>query len=163
MNPIPRHRWNPKPPHNPHVSCDWNGKVVRLHHTAMVFKYKTKRRKNRIAEEAAHMRLLQEVAFGRGFSDISYPYVAFPSGRIWVGRGEEILGAHTLNHNTDCAISLAGNFEIQKVTARMRLSVSRFVAGYLHRKFGTKRKLVPHKATYPTSCPGKNACKAFRV
>jgi hypothetical protein len=162
VRPIPRHKWENES-HNKHMACDWTKDPVRLHHTAMVFKYKKRTRRGRIQEEIAHMRLLKDVALGRGYADISYNYVVFPSGRVYVGRGEQVIGAHTINHNTEPGICLAGNFEIQKVTVRMKRTVNGMAAHYLPRKFGTRRKLYPHCKTFATSCPGKNARKAFKL
>lgn len=107
------------------------------------------------------MRVLKRVALGRGYQDISYNYVVFPSGRVWIGRGEEVLGAHTIGHNSDPGVVLAGNYDIQKVSRRMKRSASLLVSKTLPARFGTRRKMIPHRATFGTACPGKNAVRAF--
>jgi hypothetical protein len=160
--PIPRDRWDTGP-RQKHIACDWSNKPVRLHHTVTAFKYKSKRRRNRIREEREHMRLLKQIALGRGFADISYNYVAFPSGRIYVGRGEEVLGAHTIGFNANPGIALAGNYEVSKPSRAMVTNTSRFVSGYLHERYATKRRLIPHRNTFATSCPGKYAIRAFKL
>lgn len=63
------------------------------------------------ADEAAHMRYIQQIAFGRGFIDISYSFVIFNSGNVYEGRGWGKLGAHTKDYNDDAwGITFAGNF-----------------------------------------------------
>ncbi len=51
-------------------------------------------------QEAARMRALQATAFSRGFYDISYSFVVFPSGRAWAARGWDRAGAHTEGFNS---------------------------------------------------------------
>ncbi len=162
---IPRTKWDDNAVQHAgaHQRVDWNRCPVRLHHTAIIFRYKSRTRKGRIAEEAAHMRLLRLVALGRGYSDISYNYVVFPSGRIWIGRGVEVLGAHTLGHNEDPGVCIAGNTDIQRVGTRRVAAISKLVGTHLPKRHGTRRRLIPHSATFSTGCPGRKAMRAFRL
>lgn len=161
--PRSRRGWNPLPPKSTPVHVSWNDDPMRLHHTVTNFKYRAKTRAGRIREEQVHMRLLQQIAFSRGYSDISYNYVSFPSGRVWVGRGEAIKGAHTLDHNDEPGLALAGNYEYQKLTKLQKHRVSYMAGTYLPRKYGTKRRIYPHCKTYATACPGRHARAAFNL
>lgn len=50
-----------------------------LHHTVT--------RSGPADQEHSLMREIQKIAFSRGFSDISYSFIVFPSGRVYEGRG----------------------------------------------------------------------------
>lgn len=71
-----------------------------------------------VAQEMAQMRVLEDIGqsrFGRG---ISYSFVIFPSGRIYMGLGASRIGAHTGNRNsTSLGVVFAGNYEANKPTA----------------------------------------------
>lgn len=71
-----------------------------------------------VAQEMAQMRILEDIGqsrFGRG---ISYSFVIFPSGRIYMGLGASRIGAHTGNRNsTSLGVVFAGNYENHQPTA----------------------------------------------
>jgi hypothetical protein len=106
------------------------------------------------AGEEQEMRNLDAVAFARGFNGISYSWVIFPSGRIYVGRGRNHVGAHTLNYNdTSYGVAFAGNYNEERLTDAQVRSF----------RWLRKRHLDlggapcnPHKAVYATECPGTN-------
>ncbi len=158
--PISKKTWKPKPAKQSPVGCSWKGKSLRVHHTVTAFKYKATTVAGRKLEEQEHMRLLQNIAFSRGFNDLSYNYVLFPSGRVYVGRGQRVVGAHTLGYNTHVGVALVGNYDERRVTYRQRRGMRRLVA-YLREQYGAKANKVPHCATYATACPGKNARKTW--
>jgi hypothetical protein len=116
-----------------------------------------------IEAEKSHMRYLQGVAFGRGFSDISYNHVVFPSGNIYRGRGWEFLGAHNDDENTStlglCAV---GNYEVMKPTqALIQSCIWYFKKG---RRLGRVKKgffIRGHRDSDATACPGKNLYAAL--
>lgn len=73
------------------------------------------RKANRKARrmEKAHNRYLEEVAIDRGFDGISYTDVVYPSGRVYMGRGFQRIGAHTYGRNSfSYGIVFVGNFEL---------------------------------------------------
>lgn len=138
---------------------DWNAAASRglsrnttvtkrvLHHTA----YSALSPNASVAEEAAKMRTIQAGHFARGFSDIGYHAVVFPSGRIWLARPEWAVGAHTLNHNTgSISVSADGNYEITTPTAAMVKAAK--VA--FEKLPGSSTKLYGHYQLNPTACPG---------
>src|SRR5699024_9054129 len=49
--------------------------------------------------------------FSRGWCDVGYNYLVSRNGKIFVGRGYGVLGAHTENANTgNMGISFSGNY-----------------------------------------------------
>lgn len=87
---------------------DWTHHSVTLHLPANAT----------VAQEMAQMRVLERIGqqrFGRG---ISYSFVIFPSGRIYMGLGASRIGAHTGGRNsTSLGVCFAGNYENHKPTA----------------------------------------------
>ncbi len=108
------------------------------------------------------MQQLQTIAFSRDFSDISYSYVVMPSGRVYAGRGAEILGAHTLGHNEAIGICLAGNYSTIPPTKAQVRAVAK-LRQRLKFRFGSRLKMIAHRDVYATSCPGDAAVKAFNL
>jgi len=146
-----RSSWHPAPPKAPHIKVSWtHNSIFFLHHTCT----KPPTTGGAAGEQAA-MRELQRIAFDRGFNDISYSYLVFPSGNIYEGRGFEIEGAHTLGHNEDIGCALVGNYETSKVTAAQEASVL-----WLQKKLGAER-MRPHRSVFATDCPGAKAMSAF--
>ena len=104
--------------------------------------------------ERAEMRNLQQIAFSRGFSDISYSFVVFPSGRIYEGRGKGVEGAHTLGYNdTAYGLCAAGNYETVRPTNELVKSLSWLRRRYLRL---ADKPCRPHRAVYSTACPGRH-------
>ncbi|MGJ9405247.1 N-acetylmuramoyl-L-alanine amidase [Nesterenkonia aurantiaca] len=70
-----------------------------------------------VAQEMAEMRRIERVGqdrFGRG---ISYNFVIFPSGRIYMGLGASRIGAHTGGRNSiSLSVAFAGNYETNRPT-----------------------------------------------
>jgi hypothetical protein len=127
-------------------------------------------RAQRIRDEKRVMRELQQIAFARGYSDISYNYVVMPSGRVYSGRGYEVKGAHTQGgkngtaafYNDHCGIALPGDYTRRKPTIFQRRAIRRLVNN-LHERAGTQRRLIPHRAVFATACPGDAAMLAFKL
>lgn len=71
-----------------------------------------------VAQEMAEMRRIERVGqdrFGRG---ISYNFVIFPSGRIYMGLGASRIGAHTGGRNSiSLSVAFAGNYETNRPTS----------------------------------------------
>jgi hypothetical protein len=126
---------------------------VAIHHSV------TSMKEDSVEAEAQHMRYLQNLAFQRGFSDISYNHVLFPaSGRVWKGRGFETVGAHDDGSNTDyLGLVVVGNYETDKVTLTIATSIIDYI------RFAEDAEHLPeHPVVYghrdhdPTACPGAN-------
>jgi hypothetical protein len=119
------------------------------HHTAMP----TLPASATIEQESARMIQIQAGHLALGWSDIGYALVAFPSGRIYEGRPEWAVGAHTLGHNTGYAgWSLDGNYETDQPTEAAIKACRR-----CREELGVAdRPLFGHYQLNPTACPGKN-------
>lgn len=109
-----------------------------------------------VATEMACMRSLQQIAFARGFFDISYSFVIFPSGRIYEGRGWGKAGAHTEGYNsttyaTSAYIPCAG----EPVTQSM---INSFIlvgrAGLRRGSIAPDVQWLGHRDVSDKSCPG---------
>lgn len=118
-----------------------------MHHTA----YTALSPQATVSEEAAKMRTIQAGHFARGFTDIGYHRVVFPSGRCWEGRPEWAIGAHTLNYNTgSVSVSADGNYEVTKPTEAMVRAAREAFEGMP----GASAPLFGHFELNPTACPG---------
>ncbi len=92
VNIVTRNGWGAKPP------TSYNSKIgqvdtVFIHHTVT----------QHTADPLFDTRNVQNVAFGRGFSDISYTLLVHPDGTILEGRiydGKPAVGAHTKGYNS---------------------------------------------------------------
>ena len=105
------------------------------------------------------MRELQQIAFSRGFSDISYSFLVFPSGRVYKGRGWGVVGAHTSGANSFAhAISFVGNYEASK-PSKESLEAARDVIRQGVKQGHIKKGgfVTGHRdaAGASTACPGK--------
>src|SRR5688572_28545334 len=154
-----RESWGAKAP-QARVKCDWTAyTTTRLHHTVTSPPSSGLTGTTLLNTEKQKMREIQQIAFSRGFSDISYSYLIFPSGHVFEGRGFEVLGAHTLGHNADVGVALVGNYENQTVTKAQKEALYK-----LRQKIAVSRgSLIPHCRTFSTSCPGKNARAAWGI
>lgn len=107
-------------------------------------------------QEKDAMLVLQGIAFGRGFSDISYSFVIFPSGRVYEGRGWGVVQAATLNFNSiSYSFCTGGNTDVHQETNRQVEAI----IGMIDRgqKMGRIAKQVDvrgHREVAPKSCPG---------
>lgn len=83
-----------------------------------------------VAQEKAQMRILENIGQQRFSGGISYTYVIFPSGRIYMGTGASRRGAHTGGHNsTSIAVCFAGNYETNKPSAASERAYARLLQG----------------------------------
>lgn len=158
-----RASWDAERPHNTPTKVSWVRKTIFVHHTAVPFTSSAKTGAGIVREEKAHMRKLQQIAFGRGFSDISYNYVVFPSGRVYAGRGARIKGAHTQGgkpgyaefYNDHPGVAFPGDYGTKKLTGA-QLESFRLLRRRLRNRYLVSGRRWPHCRVYPTACPGKN-------
>lgn len=129
------------------------GKIY-IHHEAAELGPKLTRE-----QECREMRNIQAFHMEkRGWNDIAYSFVFFPSGRCYVGRGWGAVGAHTIDHNSDgYGFCFAGNFQTQEPTKGALASCVAMIRQGVHdQRFKAVVKLLPHSAVFATACPGKN-------
>ena len=160
---VSRAGWGARAPKTDPVSVSWSGLTpTRVHHTATTaprqrpWLFGSRLR----SKEKEYVRGIQNFHMDKvGYNDIGYNYLIMPSGRVYVGRGARVQGAHTLNHNHDCGIAFAGNFQVDKLTWRARRSYHR-----LRRVVGVPAgPQYPHRDTFSTACPGDNAVKQLGI
>lgn len=110
-------------------------------------------------EEHRLMRGVQNVAFSRDFSDISYSFLIFPTGRVYEGRGWGKVGAHTKGHNsTSFAMSLVGNYDIEPMTDAQVGAIREMIAeGQRLNHITGNPRIRGHRSVLQTACPGSNA------
>ena len=109
------------------------------------------------ATEARHMRQIQQWHFDRGWATVGYHFVVSPTGRIFLGRPVDRLGAHVLGHNVGTVgICLMGNFDVEQPTAAALASLEhvrvRLVPG------GAAVPLLghrDHRGHESSACPGR--------
>lgn len=112
-----------------------------------------------ITRECAAMRAIQASHFARGFMDIGYHFVVFPSGRIYDGRPAWAVGAHCLGANTELGFSFSGNYEKDRPTPRALEAFDRWRDGMGVSSIRGHYR-VPGNAT---ACPGKYLKMALGV
>lgn len=113
------------------------------------------------ADEAAYMRRIQAFHQNtRGWADIGYSYVIMPSGRVFVGRGWGVRGAHTEGHNSDIGVCFAGTFVERAPTLAAQIAFWQ-LKRRLKRRGARDLQALPHSLTYPTACPGNALKKAL--
>lgn len=108
-------------------------------------------------QEKEAMLVLQGIAFGRGFSDISYSFVVFPSGRAYEGRGWGVTQAATLNFN-DISYSFCtgGNTDVNQETKAQKASIVDLIdTGQRMGRIAKHVKVRGHREVAPKSCPGR--------
>lgn len=156
-----------KRPHTSLSHANWRSRSVDVfvHHTAD--SGPTGGARATVAQEIAYLRRIEDFHVEtRGYRAIGYNYMVMPSGRVYEGRGFEIVGAHTLDpkdadgdavyvENRDPGVVFAGNFEIQKPTTRALLAFKALKAR-LRLKGVRLDKQYSHSMAFATSCCGKN-------
>ena len=117
-------------------------------------------RKVAVKAEKAHTRYLEQIAIDRGFEGISYSQTVFPSGRVYVGRGFQRVGAHTYGRNSvSYGIVVVGNFETDKLTNKAFQGIVKTIRkGKKWHRIAKTVKIDGHyKAPgASTACPGRN-------
>ena len=95
---------------------------------------------------------------GRGFSDIGYHFVIIPNGTVQVGRPENVVGAHTIGHNTDSiGVCLIGKTEF---TIPQLEAMKKLVRGILNANGLTHDEVICHYEldVKGKTCPNLPGC-----
>lgn len=150
MNIVSRYEWSAKPPTQPLTRAQLPMRELWLHHSV------TKPTSN----PRADARLIQEIAFQRGFTDISYTALFHPDGTILEGRDYRFVGAHTKDHNSiSLAGCLIGNYETDDRPTDAQILAFRWWRAQMVKAgaLTPDHKFGPHKQVYATACPGFSA------
>ena len=155
-----RRLWGAVAPTDTPTRDDWSrGVTLVVHHTAGTAPY------GEGAERQEMRNIQRQHQRANGWNDIGYNYVIMPSGRVYEGRGFNVRGAHTANHNTGTiGVSFAGNYDVNKPTAR---SIAAYHALRLRlRVKGAKVVRVRGHRQMPdqsTACPGRHLMGALKL
>ena len=187
MNIIERSEWGAAPPTGGYSATTWGSRGV-VHHTAedtrsmapkvkrpgikwFGAKYRMNRQVQKLLKayrndsarvqelEAKNMRFMQGYHQSKGWTDIGYHFVIYPSGRVYRGRPPYVWGAHALNGNYMPGISFAANTEVQKLTPAA-LAAFEALCHELNLTSVIGHRWVPGNAT---ACPGKNGIEQLHL
>lgn len=89
-----------------------------------------------------------------GWAGIGYHFYVRKDGRIYRGRPENWIGAHTYGHNEKIGVCAEGNFEEEQMSVAQKDALI-WLLEYLRSKYGDL-EVFGHKDLDATACPGKN-------
>ena len=148
---IPRSGWGARPPKRTAI-MPVPVRYAFIHHTAGGAPTTE-------SEERADMRRMQAEHQQKPDTwDIAYNFIIMPSGRVYEGRGWNLVNGATKHYNSNSiAICWAGNYENMVPTAASFAAGRALLAqgvreGYLTRDF----QLLGHRDKARTACPGRN-------
>lgn len=140
-----RKEWGAKAPKELMEEAPRKRDIVFIHHSVTSGK----------GDEA--MQELQEIAFARGFSDVSYTKAVDSDGVRYQGRQTKYVGAHTSGYNASShAIVAIGNYETGKPTDALLKGIARQIVAM--RRSGALTgncEIAYHQQVSATACPGK--------
>lgn len=105
-------------------------------------------------------RLRQTQAFHmdtRGYCDIAYNFLMSRDARVWEGRGDGVLGGHTLNQNAgNMALCIIGTYTTDTLTPQQSCGVAGWMAwqSSLHGITLNRTNIKGHREWGATACPG---------
>lgn len=105
-------------------------------------------------EQDSYMRGIQNFHMDvRGWADFAYSFAVFQDGRVYRGRGRDVVPAAQLGHNTgtNAVLCVVGNTE--DPTRAMYLSLAE-LKDYLDKQIGRDLLVRPHSSVTATGCPG---------
>jgi hypothetical protein len=103
--------------------------------------------------QAFHQR--KEEDGGRGFIDIGYHFVIFPSGNIYEGRPVDVVGAHLHDLNSkSVGISMYGNYDLMPVSNKAYDALRELCGDLVSRYHIERKNIIGHRDEAKTKCPG---------
>lgn len=90
----------------------------------------------------------------QGWAGIGYHFFVRKDGKVYRGRPENWIGAHTSGYNDRIGICAEGNFENDIMSAVQENSIVELLK-YLYSKYG-ELEVNMHRDFNATACPGKN-------
>ena len=129
------------------VNYKWNGSLIKRKKTDMIVLHHA-------AAKECSPEDIHQWHLNNGWSGIGYSFVIRKNGKIYRGRPEDMVGAHTTNFNTtSIGICFEGDFRFEKPTDAQVKSGKELVA-YLKQKYNIA-KVKRHCDLSNTSCPGR--------
>lgn len=146
-----REEWHAVAPAAPYTPDPLPWRVT-LHHTDGKYT-------RTLAESLDEARFIQDFHIhGRGWNDIAYHFLVDPAGRIFEGRPEGTLGAHTLGNNEgNVGIVLLGTYHppVNNRPTQAQLESVAALGRYLVARYGIDPdSLKGHRDYKQTDCPG---------
>lgn len=107
-------------------------------------------------EERKQMRIVQSIARNRKFSDFSYSFGVFASGRTYEGRGWGVGQAATEGFNSSSySICTIGNTDTNDPTeAQIRSIIALIKLGQTKGRIARGVRIRGHREVAPKACPG---------
>lgn len=91
----------------------------------------------------------------RGWAGIGYHYVVNKDGRVYIGRPEDMIGAHAEGHNSySIGIAAQGDYSTETMPEVQKQAIIDLIADIKSRRGNLYVK--GHRDVNATSCPGKN-------
>lgn len=106
-------------------------------------------------------RLRQTQAFHmdtRGYCDIAYNFLMSRDARVWEGRGDGVLGGHTLNQNGgNMALCIIGTYTTDALTPQQECAAAGWMAwqSSIHGITLDRNNVKGHREWGATECPGQ--------
>jgi N-acetylmuramoyl-L-alanine amidase len=92
----------------------------------------------------------------RGFNGAGYNWYIRKDGTIYQLRPIDVCGAHTIGWNSKTiGICAEGNYQTVKEMPEVQQKAYAGVIDYCNDYYKTKLPVWPHKAKWPTACPGQ--------
>lgn len=106
------------------------------------------------AAKTASVETVHNWHLNNGWIGIGYHFYVRKDGKVYRGRPENWIGAHTVGKNTGLGICAEGNFEEEQMDAAQKNAIIELLR-YLLAKYGDLT-IGKHKDYSATACPGKN-------
>lgn len=89
-----------------------------------------------------------------GWAGIGYHFYVRKDGKVYRGRPENWVGAHTTGHNKKLGICAEGNFQSETMSEVQKVAIIELIA-HLQNKYGSM-EVYGHRDLDASACPGKN-------
>uniref|UniRef100_T1E305 Peptidoglycan-recognition protein n=1 Tax=Psorophora albipes TaxID=869069 RepID=T1E305_9DIPT len=92
----------------------------------------------------------------RGWNDIGYSFAVGGDGRVYEGRGFNVVGAHAPRYNSkSVGICMIGDWRVDLPSEKMIAAVESLIEyGVRNNIIASNYTLIGHRQTRPTECPG---------
>jgi hypothetical protein len=145
---LPRSAWGARAP-----TCQSTTNPYRMvvHHTASPTNDSMTPEQRLRQTQAYHMDT-------RGYCDIAYNFLMSRDARVWEGRGDGILGGHTLNQNGgNMALCIIGTYTTDTLTPQQECAAAGWMAwqSSLHGITLNRTNIKGHREWGSTECPGQ--------